>query len=132
MAGVDGGKFLATLVNFCPPGVNLCPGLVSVGACVVAGGVGCASAVLRGERHGAYSCSGASVAGVGGSGVCAAGESWGVELAALLVNPAFAVARPLDQLVRLKEERGLALAGFGGVGAVNHVAAEVDAEIAAD
>ena len=50
MAGVDGGKFLATLVNFCQPGVKLCQVLVSVGETGVAG-VRCASAGLRGERH---------------------------------------------------------------------------------
>ena len=44
---------VASFVNLCQPGVNLCQVLVTVGKRVVAGGgVGCLTAMLRGERHG--------------------------------------------------------------------------------
>ena len=48
---MERGLTVASFVNFCQPGVNLCHGLVSVGQAVV-DGVRCASVVLWGERHG--------------------------------------------------------------------------------
>ena len=66
---------MASFVNPCQPGVNLCPGLVSVGKWVVVGGnVEGASAVLGGERHGSallFWCDGSRIWGKWG---CAVGR----------------------------------------------------------